>query len=332
MDTILDPPNAFPAFYANPVIRALAGAVRWTVSGRLGDDLGSKSKAPIDMRALLDLGRVRGAWQIDKTCLVTLEEMTSRLPNAANAAYYLQAQVDGVMVIDIEPCCPPEIAQGLLTLPGILYSEVSMSGRGYHLVTALPENFHAHGVAAEKRVLREEHGWYEILLDHWVTFTRRPIGEGVVTGAQTVGSALPRFDSIEDLYSSLAVKAKKLRSLPATAEWSTVEGPDIESGRHIIELTLQGSRPRLKHLDDFDGDHSRWEFSILGTLFREMRQHLVLAGFMRRVTYTPADQAWLLYRAAQEVIPARPKHLERRNNRPFLLDRAASMVATATVA
>jgi hypothetical protein len=331
MDTIIDPPSAFPAFYANPVIRALAGAIRWTVSGRLGDDPESKSKAPIDMRALLDLGRVRGAWQINKTCLVTLAEMTSRLPDAANAAYYLQAQVDGVMVIDIEPCCPPEITQGLLRLPGILYSEMSMSGRGYHLVTTLPENFHAHGVAAQKRVLREEHGWYEILLDHWVTFTRRPI-EGLLAGARTLDSALPLFNSIEDLYASLAVKARSSPSTNATAEFTTVEAPDIKNGQHIVELILEGARPRLKRLDDFDGDHSRWEFSILGTLFREMRQHLVLDGFMRRITYAPAEQAWLLYQAAQEVIPSRPKHLERRNNRPFLLDRAASMVATARVA
>ncbi|MDW6066173.1 hypothetical protein SAZ11_60910 [Streptomyces sp. FXJ1.4098] len=39
----------------------------------------------------------------------------------------------------------------------------------------------------------------------------------------------------------------------------------------------------------------------------------------------------MLYKAALDVIPARPKHSERRNGRPFLLDRAAALVADREV-
>lgn len=84
----------------------------------------------------------------------------------------------------------------------------------------------------------------------------------------------------------------------------------------------------FKTLHEFGGDHSRFEFSVLGVLHREMRRHLVRFGFVHRVTYSPDDRAWLLYEAALQAQPSRPKHSERRNGRPFLLDRAAAMITT----
>lgn len=316
----------FPDFYDNTAIRMLGEAVRWTVSGRLGDDVDGKGKAPIDMRALLDLGRVRGAWTTGEECLVTLGELTSRLPDAANHAFYLQAPTDGLMVIDVEPNCPTDIASNLLALPGLIYTETSMSGHGYHLLAALPENFYDHTTASSKRVLREEHGWYELLLYHWVTFTRIPVEEAVIERAQKTDLAFAPFTSLEDVYASLASKAQPSVCAPATPLWG--DASEIKGGQQIVERTLEAARPRLKRLDDFADDHSRWEFSILGTLFREMRQHLVVVGFLCRTSYSASDQAWLLYQAAVQAIPGRAKHHERRNGRPFLLDRAAAMVAT----
>lgn len=326
MSRLASPQELFPAFYGNPAISALARASRWTVSGRLGDDVGAKGKAPIDMRALLDIGRVRGAWSVGDQCLVMLGELTAALPNAANAAYYLQAAVDGLMVIDVEPDCPAQIAANLLALPGLLYTETSMSGYGYHLVAALPDNFHHYDCASSKRVLREEHGWYELLLEHWVTFTRLPVHEDRSQVRTQVPATAP-FASIEDLYASLASRAKASPSACAMMVGTDDEAPEIRGGEQIVERTLEGARPRMKGLDDFGGDHSRWEFSILGTLFREMRRHLVVVGFRSFTTYSSSDQAWLLYKAALEAIPSRAKHEERRNGRPFLLDRAAAMVA-----
>ncbi|BCT74203.1 hypothetical protein SCMU_00450 [Sinomonas cyclohexanicum] len=316
----------FLGFYGNPAIGTLADAARWTVSGRLGDP-GGRGKVPIDMRALLDIGRVRGAWTIGEECLVTLRELTERLPDAANHAFYLRAQTDGLMVVDIEPDCPAEIAANLLGLPGLVYTETSMSGRGYHLMTALPENFYDHTVASSKRVLREEHGWYELLLDHWVTFTRQPIGKGVLARAGETGRASAPFASIEGVYASLAAKVKASPGGGVTAVPTSGELPEINGGQQIVERTLDGARPRLKQLGDFADDHSRWEFSVLGTLFREMHHHLVVIGFLRRTSYSASDQAWLLYQAALAAIPSRAKHHERRNGQPFLLDRAAAMVA-----
>jgi hypothetical protein len=280
------------------------------------------------MRALLDSGRVRGAWAADENCLVPLDELTQRLPAAANAAFYLRAQTDGLMVIDIEPGCPAEISANLLALPGILYAEKSLSGRGYHLVTALPEDFYQHRVAANKRVLREAHGWYEMLLDHWVTFTREPISEEVMTWARNTDLASAQFASVDDLYASLAMTARATTTASTEVNTSATI-PEITGGREIVDRTLAGAAPRFKTLKDFGGDHSRFEFSVLGVLHREMRRHLVRFGFVQRVTYSLEDQTWLLYQAALQALPSRPKHSERRNGRPFLLDRAAAMIATA---
>ncbi|WP_240371979.1 hypothetical protein [Brevibacterium zhoupengii] len=323
-DTI-DPQAVFPDFYTNTAIKTLSGASRWTVSGRLGEE--SKGKAPIDMRHLLDTGgRVRGAWSRDEQCLVTLDDLTEQLPNAANVAYYLQATTDGLIVIDIEPSCPAVISAQLLALPETIYSEVSMSGRGYHLIVPLPENFHDHNAAAGKKVLREEHGYYEILLEHWCTFTRRPISHEDWNCVHTANEPEPEHASTAALYASLA-KTAKATGTTSTTVHTSVETPEITGGEEIVSRTLDGADPRFKTLDDFAGDASRWEFSVLGTLYNEMRRHLVVVGYLRRTSFSDGDVAWLLFEAVQQVLPPRSKHRERRNGRPFLLDRSAAMVA-----
>ncbi|MFG1857454.1 hypothetical protein ACGFJT_36855 [Actinomadura geliboluensis] len=335
---IVDPRAWFPVFYAHQVIMMLAEVPRWTVSGCLAenlddpDDPKSTRKAPIDMRQLLDCvdpsgRRLRGAWSVDERCLVTLHELTERLPNAANVAYYLRAQTDGVLVIDIEPNCPPEISARLLQLPEVVYSELSMSGRGFHLIAPIPANFRNLPVAASKRALREEHGWYEILLDHWVTFTRRPIPDDVParTHGLAPAPAEQRFASVAEVYAALAEKARASTAASGTIR-TAVEVPDIPQAEHIISQTVTTAGSRLKTLEDFHGDTSRWEFSVLNALYRAMLGHLV-QHINCGLSFSASDEAWLLYQAAVEVLPLRPKHRERRNGRPYLLDRAAAVIA-----
>ncbi|PUB32502.1 hypothetical protein C8K30_1011028 [Promicromonospora sp. AC04] len=322
-----DPHAWFPQFYENPAIRALADARRWTISGQIGDDLDKPPtrKAPVDIRHLLSTGRVRGAWATDEACLVTLDELTRAVPDAANNAFYLQAQTDGLVVLDIEPSCPPEVAADLLRLPGTLYSELSMSGKGFHLLAALPRNFHDFPVAAAKRVLREEHRWYELLLDHWVTLTRRPIPEEIVASAGA-RSRPTAFASFEDLYAELATKARESAAGSASDIETTVEMPEIPYAQEIVQQTLATARHQLRAPEDFDHDLSRWEFSVLASLHAWMMTQIRAYNALS-IEYSPSDIAWLLYRAALEIIPARPKHGQRRNGRPFLLDRAAALVA-----
>ena len=81
-----DPHEWFPQFYANPAIGALAPACRWTISGRLGEDGADQGrKAPVDVRHMLagctpncrHEGPLRGAFRLDSTCLMDLDELTA---------------------------------------------------------------------------------------------------------------------------------------------------------------------------------------------------------------------------------------------------------------
>jgi len=202
-----------------------------------------------------------------------------------------------------------------------------MSGRGFHIVTPLPKNYSDFVIARTKTVLRGEHGWYEILFDHWVTFTRRPVDDRVLADAQSLELTSEPFQAFEDLYASLAKGAKPSGAASGVVGSLGDEPPKIAGMGRIIRTTLTSAGPWIKTLDEFNGDRSRFEFSVLGTLYRQMVIHMQVVGTQRRATYSPIDKAWLLYLAAQEVLPHRHKHNERRNGRPYLLDRAASMVA-----
>ena len=327
MSTMPEDLRTWDEFRANDVIDALRPLPRWTVSGRLGDDPQATAKAPIDMCELLDTGHVRGARTHDETCLVTLDELADRLPNAANAAFYLTSAIDGCLVVDIEPGCPPEVSANLLAMPGILYAEVSMSGRGYHLVMPRPDNLSEHPTAARKAVLRETHGWYELLCTHWVTFTRRPIPEGNLDRARAVDLDAAPFSSIEDVFADLADHTPADRNGAATDISTRDRRPVIRGDAEIIRRTVEDATPRLKTLGDFDNDTSRWEFSVLGTLHHAMRRPLIRVGFMERQSYDGEAQAWLLYEAALQVLPHREKHDTKRHGRPYLLYEAAAMVA-----
>lgn len=312
-------------FRANDVIDALAPLSRWTVSGRLDDDPATTSKAPIDIRQLLDLTdptgrRVRGAWSTDGQCLITLDELADRLPDAANAAFYLNSPIDGCLVVDIEPGCPPSLAADLRAMPGILYAELSMSGRGYHLVMPRPANLADHPVAARKAVLRETHGWFELLFTHWVTFTRRPIP---ASAPQIPGT--PTF-TLEDIFADLAATAHEQAG--SASDVDIDEDPGIPGADIIVEWTADDAATRLasRGPGDFSYDMSRYEFSVLGILYTSLDGRLRELSALG-TTYSGSERAWLLYRCAVEVLEHRPKHDELRNNRPYLLERAASIVA-----
>lgn len=310
--TDIDPDALFPDFYTNPAVQLLAGHSRWSVS--------DNEKMPIDMRELMSTGRLWGAREISETCLVTLDELKAVLPNAANNAFYLQAQTDGLLVLDIEKTCPPEIAAELLGMSETLYSELSMSGRGYHLLMPLPANFWDYPLATGKRVLREEHGWYEILLDHWVTFTRTDVLAERFLGPDE--DVLPVAPEWAELYASLAEKAVET---PTVELDINAEKPEIPREAQIVDLMTR--QPHKRDLATFHGDYSRWEFSILGVLYNRLSAILVAIKDVVDHPYDENDQAWLVFTAAQQVIPPRTKHDEYRNEMPLLMNATVSLIA-----
>lgn len=341
-DTVpFDPRTYFSGFYTNPTVLSLAHHERWTISGQLGQaDEGRK--APIDIQHLLKgcsswcqhPGPVRGARFTDGRALVSLDKLTDSIPQAMNAAFYLQSHIDQVMIIDIEPYCPPAVRDALLALPGILYAERSMSGHGHHLITRVPSNLDDFPIAAQKRVLAHQSKWYELLFEHWITFTRSdqplPGTTAVNDKASREQGPFPesKFTSIEDLYEHLAAFATANHTAGGLLS-GTIEADldDIEDAQELITAAIDNAAPRLKCLDDFDNDNSRWEFSILATLYFAFLPLLKERATLDGEILDDGQLALLLAGAAAQVLPHRDKHDTTRNGRPFLLERAVAMVA-----
>lgn len=326
--TGIDPCAAFPEFYSNPIIQALAPLPRWTVS--------TKEKVPIDMRALLDEGQVHGARYADERCLAPIDEILAKHPDVANHALRVATSADSLVVLDVEKTCPPWIAAKLLALPAH-YCEVSMSGRGFHLVMDAPSNLAAFPAAAGKAKVQHPAGWYEVLLDHYVTMTRRPVperlGSEMAALAQQPPGPLPEgFDpeeearhlgSIEQVWAHLA---RDVRSSPTMQIDVEASRPEIPMADTLVSAML--AQPYSKTLKDFHSDHSRYEYGLLGWLYYRLRPMLRATNVQRVHDFTPSDIAWLLYEAATKALPHRPKHDEFRNGMPLLLSQATSLVAT----
>lgn len=299
-------------FYRHPIVADLGHEPRWTVS--------DADKRPIDMRALIDENILRGAKFRNQTCLVTLEELVNTIPDAKNHAYYLSWQLDEVMVIDIEKTCPPEIAAPLLGL-NYQYGELSMSGRGYHLVMPLPANINEFPDARRKKVLKGPNKYYEILLEHYITFTRVPISDQQQDAARQLrhGQEQPTW---EEVYAELAKDAvyTEVQDIDIA-----LDKPELPYEEEIIELMMRF--PYRKSLDDFDGDNSRYEFSMMAFLYNTLEPILEASMIKRANEWTPSDKAWLIYQVARQWLDHRPKHDEYRNGMPLLLNAAMSLTA-----
>ena len=155
-------------FIKHPFIQTIANKKCWTVS--------DNKKRPIDMIEFRDNHIVKGAIFSNEKSLVDLYELNTILPNAANYAFYLEADEDNFVVLDIEPSCPDNIKSEFLKM-NPLYIETSMSGKGIHMIFEYPKHImEKYPNAFNKSVFRGENHEYEILIDHhYVTFTGRQI-------------------------------------------------------------------------------------------------------------------------------------------------------------
>lgn len=348
------PASVFPEFYTNPHIRSgLAPHRLWTVS-----DL---DKVPIDIVSALDTSpvcprcwqqecnEVHGARIADAdTQLLTLDELTAAVPNARNVATHLDWRSSGLMVLDIEADCPPEVTDQLLRLvtgntaspqPRALYSELSGSGRGYHLLLPLPANLAHFPRASSAMKLQHPKLWYEVLLYHWITFSRNQIPaerlaaavaepkgemltwEGVfgqlveiAPGGASVGDGTPgQFDHV------LALSGDDL----------DLTGMEAEVARTVVDYLDHEDSKDL--IDDFHGDTSRWEMSRLIRIAAVAQSKLDVRLAINRITgagtQTPEQTEQQLLRVvhhvARETLPPRTKHDERRSGVSYLLKRCA---------
>ena len=304
-----DPYLIFPEFYNNPLIQRIKNISKWSVS--------DKNKRPIDMHKLKDYGEIRGAEFTDDRSLMTLTELCDFMPDATNHAFYLDALTDGFVVLDVEPKCPDEIKQKMLSLP-YLYGEVSMSGKGLHLVFLLPECINDYPAALKKIVFKEENGYYEILLNHYVTFTRRAI---------TPYFNIPdksNENAFIDLFRQMASEQKEVHRDDVYV--NGMEPKDIPMQGFILDmLSHQHYRKTPK---DFAGDMSKYEYAHIGFLYYNLKMLLKVDMIQKEnYNYTEQEKAWLLYYVAQDKIPYRAKHDELRYGLPWLLYLCQEVIA-----
>lgn len=91
-----DPVAQFPAFYHNPLINHLGRRRAWTIS-----DI---NKRPINVQQMLTTATygspvIHSARIEDAaTSLLTLDELRTQIPTAANNAFYLDAVQDGCLI------------------------------------------------------------------------------------------------------------------------------------------------------------------------------------------------------------------------------------------
>ena len=305
----------FPEFYNNPIIQSIAPVEKWTVS--------DKTKRPIDMKALIERQEIWGAsFKRGYNPLVDLNTLRQAIPNATNNAFYLDAERDGIVVLDAEPYCPDQVKELFLGLP-YLYGETSMSGKGIHLIFKLPHLIlERYPNAKTKMALREEHGYYEILMNHMVTFTRNVIPRKPILYDNSV------FDNIFELLASQATVTVKAESINA-------EDIDISSipYSHTIINVLKG-QTYYKKLTDFvcdkganKYDNSKYEYNM--ALFYYQRfQRMTQGTFkMKDHEYTAEEKAVIIYEVIKEKIEHREKHDTLRNGMPWLLYIASTMVS-----
>jgi hypothetical protein len=296
------------AMLGHPVFQPLAALPRWTFS--------DPSKRPIDMVALRDTQRVRGVRFRDARCLVSAREVfdilaAHRATGLGNLAFFLDAQSDGLAVVDIEPDCGQRARLELERLDA-LYREVSMSGRGLHLVMPLPPEVKLETFNRVK--MKAPTDRWEVLLNQFCTFTGRRVeapGAGPAnTDWQRVWSDLE--STLRPVSSDAADDAA--RDYGAT----TVSQLDLAN----LDVLLEANA-RLRHIAgrgvaEWGGDHSKKEFAFICAALEFLDGHVE-----RRRRFTPTaaisaeDRIGLVERAFVHHIPHRPKHGEVRRDGTF---------------
>ena len=307
----------FPDFYSNPFIKQISANEKWTVS--------DKDKRPIDMRALIDKRKVWGAaWDRGYNPLVDLATVCETIPSAVNNTYFLDAITDKYVVLDIEPICPEHLREKLLSLPYV-YGEVSMSGKGLHLVFDLPEDIlDKYPIARQKLALKHETGYYEILMNHMVTFTRNMIPPS----DNKQGPAA--FRNIFELLAMEAKETVKGKIIPIEAE---TDVSDIPYSKAILN-TLRSNKYKKTQADFVNKksgkeDKSAFEFGTAGFYFAIMRRITPKRQYKEH-TYTDEEYSRLLYEILKEKLEYRPKHSETRFGMPWLCFIATDIVARNT--
>lgn len=300
----------YPNFYNNPLIHSIGLTPKWSIS--------DENKRPIDLVTFAMTDRIVGCDPNKKNTMVTLPQSVDIVGGyPSNHAFFLEAATDGFMILDIEPSCPANLKSKFLQMPYI-YGETSLSGKGYHLLFPIPKNYNDFPIAKTKIKMQDKTTYYEILMNHWVTFTRNML--------PPAPNPSPYPNSWEDTYAYLAsqqTKSEIERDIDYTPEDIT-KIPDYS----LILTYLTKANQYIKSPKDFFGNMSSYEFGYMSHKLNKLNTLLKATKFKNNGhTYTDQDKITILSEIASEELDYRPKHDEFRQNIPWLTYVAKQVVA-----
>lgn len=298
-------------FLQNPLIKKLADYPNWAIS--------SPNKVPMDMYNLKN-GIVSGCSPEIPYSMMTLHEINEHIQNVPNLAFYLNNDIHDVVCLDVEKTTSGPLKRKFLSTDYI-YGERSLSGKGYHLWYNTPDNFYDFNNASQKIVLREEEGNYELLLNHWVTFT----GNTIKLNTQSSTDI-----TIETIYESLA---KQLEEKQIFKQNYTLEEINISNIPYATEiLSYLDKRLFNKTPQDYPDknnitgyDMSRYEFSYMCSRYSNIKW-FIENKLPNNITLSLNDICTLMYKTAQDTLEYRDKHATLRNNQPWLFYTATQAI------
>lgn len=294
-------------FIDNSVIRYLAPKPYWTVN--------IDGKKPLDIVEYDRTKTIKGAKS--EQCLTTLSELL-RIVDAVprQFVYSLNAERDRIVVLDIEKTCPDDIKETLLKLP-FIYGDISMSGKGIHLVFPCPA---LDEVTINKVAMKEEHGYYEILIHHYVSFTHFTIFPQYTTENAPI--------QFQEIWDELRCSQKNIVKKEYDQDIDDVDlnYPQYEALKKAI-IRHFNTCFRKKPID-YHNDMSRYEFAVIGfvrcSLLRMMDTHV----FSKYGKLNEMQQIATVYHIVTEILPHREKHEETRDGKPMLLYQVFNSFAT----
>lgn len=320
MPTIEQTTERYKTFLSNPAVRSIASKPKWSIS--------DKDKRPISLYNLLYnrivVGGKPGVIGDTDTLDGLIKSFCRTFPDQgqiANFAFFLDAIDDDIVVLDIEPECPTSLKAEFAQLPYI-YGEVSMSGRGMHLLFPKPKNFDDFPIAAKKKAMKGPKKYYEILMGHWVTFTGRAL-------KRSVGRNIENQEPFEKLFATLAAQQTESAKIdieldPERLRENVAEIPDAD---YIIDILTRPANAVGFKPERYDNDMSRYEFAYFGIKCSQLTSLLRSTRIKSNGhTYTPEDFIRLLYVIGTTELEHRDKHDSTRNGMPWLMYEAAQLV------
>lgn len=283
-------------------LQKLATKEKWTIC--------DNEKVPIDVFGVKYLNQIFGAKMDRPYALDTLDELYDAIPDLSNFDFYLQAPMDNIVVLDIEPSCPERIKQNLLQWPAI-YCERSMSGKGIHMVFPYPDDLAIEiPNIASKVVLKPDHKYYEILLNHFVTFTGDVIPH---TPTKTM-------EPFRKLFRSLGLKkSKKQSGGPLDIQIENIEElkpKDCPVLDDILNYLEHEAGRRDKTPADYHDDMSTYEYCHMLYLNRRLNSILKISyinDVIKNRPFTINERSWCVYQIGAKTLPGRKKHTTTRN-------------------